>query len=80
MTHDDVTQANFNIDRLDGTGPSGMTLNPQLGNVYQIQFQWLGYGVLIFSVTNPVSGQSSKFHIYEYPNSAEVPSVAQPDM
>jgi hypothetical protein len=29
-----------NIDKFDGTGPSGMNVNYQLGNNYIIQEQW----------------------------------------
>ncbi|MGG1632812.1 collagen-like triple helix repeat-containing protein, partial [Rossellomorea sp. NRS-1567] len=43
-------QTSWNIDPLDGSGPSGITLNLALGNVFQIQFTWYGYGVVEFNV------------------------------
>jgi hypothetical protein len=33
-----VYQSQWNIDKLDGTGPSGLTLNPNNGYMYQIRF------------------------------------------
>jgi hypothetical protein len=39
-----IPSGSFNIDKLDGSGPSGMTINPQRGNVYQVAFQYLGFG------------------------------------
>lgn len=80
VAQDNITQANFNIDTLDGNGPSGMTIDPQKGNVYQIQFQWLGFGKIIYSVANPDTGLFTPFHKYTYANQYTTPSVLQPDM
>lgn len=44
-----VYQANWNVDKLDGTGASGYTLNLADGNVSQIDFTWYGYGDIEFS-------------------------------
>jgi hypothetical protein len=33
-----ISQANWNIDTLDGTGPSGLTLDPTKMNTYEIRF------------------------------------------
>lgn len=45
-----VYQNNWNIDSLDGTGPSGITLNLADGNIFQIVFTWYGFGVIEFRV------------------------------
>lgn len=37
-----VLQANWNLDRLDGTGPSGITLDPSKQQLVTIDFGWLG--------------------------------------
>jgi hypothetical protein len=37
-------QANWNIDPLDGSGPSGITLDPSKAQIFVIDFQWLGVG------------------------------------
>ena len=44
------TQANWNFDRMDGYGPSGMTLDITKGNIYECAFQWLGVGNVLFFV------------------------------
>lgn len=41
-----VNQSAWNIDKMNGTGPSEMTLNVTKGNIYEIQLQWLGVGVV----------------------------------
>lgn len=46
-------QSLWNVDRLDGTGPSGATLNLSKGNIFQIVFTWYGYGVIEFRVVIP---------------------------
>lgn len=61
-------QANFNIDTLDGNGPSGVILDPQKLNVYQINFRWLGAGELRFAVENPINGDMIFFHHEHYSN------------
>ena len=39
-----AAQADWNRDRLDGTGPSGVTLDITKANIYEIQLQWYGTG------------------------------------
>ena len=80
VSQDNIIQANFNIDKLDGNGPSGMTIDPQKGNVYQLQYQWLGFGKIIFSVSNPDTGFFTPFHRISYANQNITPSLLQPDM
>ena len=43
-----VTQANWNIDKLDGTGASGITLDITKTQIFIIDFQWLGSGFVRF--------------------------------
>lgn len=45
-----IPQTSWNVDPLDGTGPSGTTLNLALGNIFHITFTWYGYGVIEFNV------------------------------
>ncbi|NEU05000.1 hypothetical protein [Clostridium senegalense] len=73
-----TSQANWNVDKMNGTGPSGMTLDPTKGNVYTIQFQWLGFGVINYYVTSTTTGQPILVHRIQYPNTAIVPSVYNP--
>ena len=39
-----VTQANWNGDKLDGTGDSGYTLDPSKAQILWMDFEWLGVG------------------------------------
>lgn len=39
-----VSQASWNLDALDGTGPSGLTLDLSKTQILVIDFQWLGGG------------------------------------
>ncbi|MEK4274468.1 hypothetical protein [Paenibacillus sp. FSL R7-0026] len=48
-----IPQTSWNVDKLDGTGPSGATLNLSKGNIFQIVFTWYGYGVIEFRVVIP---------------------------
>jgi hypothetical protein len=71
-----------NVDHLDGAkdgfNPSAINLDPTKGNVYQIQFQWLGYGAITYSVEDPASGDFEPFHIIKYANLFTVPSIYAP--
>lgn len=40
----------FNIDTMDGTGPSRLALNPLRGYVWCIRWSWYGYGAVEFAV------------------------------
>lgn len=44
VTTNRVTQENWNGDKLDGTGTSGITLNVDTTVIYVINYQWLGVG------------------------------------
>lgn len=41
-----VTQANWNTDKLDGTGPSGHTLDVTKTQILMIDYEWLGVGTV----------------------------------
>lgn len=40
----EVAQSNWNLDKFDGTGPSGITLDPTKSQILYIDFEWLGVG------------------------------------
>ena len=39
-----VAQSSWNLDKLDGTGPSGLTLDSTKSQILYIDFEWLGVG------------------------------------
>ena len=52
-----VPQADWNLDPVDGTGPSGLTLDKTKANIYFFDFEWLGVGTVrygVFSDGKPV--------------------------
>lgn len=63
-----ITQSSFNIDAVDGAGPSLFNLNPQKGNIYQIGFQYLGFGNALFQVENPETGRMTPVHMIKNAN------------
>ena len=75
-----TNQTNWNIDKMDGTGQSGITLNQQKGNVYQISYQWLGFGNIGFFIENPNNGKLTLVHQIQYPNQFDSPTILQPSL
>jgi hypothetical protein len=73
-----VAQTAWNVDKMDGTGPSGQTLDQTKGNVYQVQFQFLGFGAIVFSVEDASNGRITIVHKIQYPNTNTQPSVENP--
>ena len=45
-----VYQSDWNLDKMNGTGPSRITLDPASTNIFIIDFQWLGVGLVRFGV------------------------------
>lgn len=45
-----VYQSSWNVDKLDGTGTSGLTVSLSKGNIFQIRYSWYGYGAVYFTV------------------------------
>ena len=39
-----VAQSSWNLDKMDGTGPSGVTMDFTKSHVWMIDFEWLGVG------------------------------------
>lgn len=75
-----VAQSSWNKDKLNGSGASAMTLDPTKGNVYKIQYQWLGFGEINFYIENPATGLFVLVHSIQYANSNVVTSVINPSM
>lgn len=80
QTNNWIYQENFNVDKLDGTGISGVDLDHTKLNVYQINFRWLGAGEMRFAVENPTNGDMIFFHHIHYTNQNTVPHLDNPSM
>ncbi len=79
-TNNWMPQTSWNIDPMDGTGSSGMTLDPTKLNVYAIQFQYLGAGAIEFLVEDDNTGLFSMVHRIEYANKNIKPSLQNPTL
>lgn len=62
-----VDQANWNGDKLDGTGTSGVDIDLTKANFYWIDFAWLGVVPARFGVLAP-DGSRWVCHTFENPN------------
>ncbi|MHA2030019.1 MAG: hypothetical protein ACW99Q_11550, partial [Candidatus Kariarchaeaceae archaeon] len=79
-TYNWTNQEDWNIDTMDGNGPTKMVLNPQKGNVYQIRYQWLGFGELDFYIEDDQTGKFQLVHSIKYTNRNTVPSLRRPSL
>ena len=78
-----TTQSNFNVDLLDGSGtnnPSNINGNFQTGNVFQIKYQWLGFGAITYYIEDENEGDFEPFHIIRYANNNTIPSLFLPTL
>lgn len=77
-----MPQTSWNSDKMDGTdntsNPSGQLLNPQKGNVFEIQVQWLGFGAIKFKIEDSESGEFQDVHRIKYANTYTTPSIINP--
>jgi hypothetical protein len=74
-----IPQSSWNGDLCDGTGASGFDWNPQLGNVMQIKYPYLGFGTISFYVEDP-KGTWILCHTIQYPNSSQLVQVTNPSL
>ncbi len=76
-----IPQASWNVDPLDGTGPSGATLDLSKGNIFQMDFTWYGYGVIEFRVVipDPTTLAQEVITVNRYSTSGET-SLADPNL
>lgn len=75
-----VAQTSWNRDTFDGNGQSGVTLDPTKGNVYEIRYQWLGFGAIDFLIENPSTKEFVLVHRIEYANANTEPSLQNPTL
>lgn len=77
-----IPQASWNgADILDGNGASGVTLDPEAGNVYEFGIQYLGYGTVEVKCEIAIAGNDPKviiLHTFFHPNTRTTPHVTNP--
>jgi hypothetical protein len=73
-----VPQSQWNgADTLNGTGASGMTLDPSMFNAYQISMQYFGAGAIFFYVETS-QGFYTLVHTMEFPNTRTQTTFGNP--
>jgi hypothetical protein len=72
-----VTQANFNRDKLDGTGMSGITADFSKNNVFKVSFGYLGAATIVYEILRS-DGVWVPFHVVEYPGSSINTHISNP--
>lgn len=75
-----INRSNWNVDKMDGTGPSGIVLDYTLGNVYKIQYLRLEFGNINFYIESADTGQFILVHQIQYTNNNTVPSLTNPGL
>ncbi len=77
-----IAQSDWNGDKLNGTGTTGITLDPTKGNVFQISIQYLGFGAITFQVETCLSDENNPtfttVHVINVPNARTSTTVSQP--
>ncbi len=78
-TEEIVAQTSWSEDKAAGaeTLPNLTFTN---GNVFQIKYQWLGFGAIEYSIENPSTGGFVLVHRIEYANANTIPSVDNPTL
>ena len=64
-----VSQEDWNIDKLDGTGPSGITLNPSKAQILWMDIEWLGVGSVRIGFV--IDGKFIHCHTFHHANIIE---------
>ena len=64
-----VAQSDWNVDKLDGTGPSGITLDISKAQIQWIDLEWLGVGSVRTGFV--INGQFVICHIFHHANTVD---------
>lgn len=73
-----TARTSWSLDKLDGTGRSGFTLDPTKLNVYSITWGYLGIAPIVFSVYAGAAKGWVPFHVIDLVNSQTTTHVSQP--
>jgi hypothetical protein len=72
-------KSEWNIDPMDGTGPSGYILNMQAGQVPVIKFVWHGIRNITLEIISE-SGEAYPCHVLKFINTATDTHLKNPDL
>ena len=74
-----TAQTEWNVDPADGTGGLPV-MDFTKGNVFQIKYQWLGFGDIEYHIEDPKDGHFHLVHVVKYANANTRPSVDNPTL
>ena len=75
-----ISQTDWNCDKLDGLGASGMVINPTFGNVFMVKYPYLGYGDILFFVEDSDTGRFVLVHVIKYANTTALLQLGNPNL
>ncbi len=73
-----VDQADWNLDKMDGTGPSKIVLDVSKVQIYVIDFEWLGVGRVRFAVN--IDGKFYYVHEMVHANISTTVYMSNPNL
>ena len=74
-----VARSGWNRDKADGTGVlPNLTLT--FGQVFQVRYQWLGFGGIEFYMERPKTLEPVLVHAIEFADTSVVPSLSNPTL
>ncbi len=71
-----VVRADWNGDKLDGTGGSGIIANPTAQHMVSFEYEWYGVGQVVFSWM--IDGFSHTIHTFNFANILQGPWCSTP--
>lgn len=73
-----VEQSAWNVDALDGSGPSGVTIDVEQSQIFWLDMEWLGVGTVRMGVI--VDGQFLVCHVFHHANSTSGVYMSTPNL
>ena len=73
-----ISQSNWNVDRMDGSGPSGINIDLTKSQIYYIDFEWLGVGRVRFGLN--VGGKFYIIHTFDHINELSSTFMSSPNL
>lgn len=78
VTEEVINQADFNLDKLDGTGDSGINIDLTKIQMWHIEFSWYGAGGIVFGAE--IDRRRVFFHWFSAGNRLSYPIFGDPDL
>jgi hypothetical protein len=75
-----TVRSEFNMDALDGSGPSGVFMNALKGYIWIIRWSWYGYGAVDFSIVSEDDTQEQRTIVLHRYFSQTRPSMSTPNL